>query len=107
MLDKIIQKLKRKRDQRLHDAFQRAFNNEQGRLVLVQMARECHLIDPMYRQGIKCCDLAFLEGKRHVLLSILKMLNRGPDDLLKLIEETENERQRDESEYATAMSDET
>jgi hypothetical protein len=75
----------------LHDAYRSVFENPKGRMVLKHLCREGHVLSSTFVAGDPY-QSALNEGERRIVLSILKFINKNPDELLRQIEE---EYQRD------------
>lgn len=71
---------------RIHRCYVVVFNTPEGREVLKHLARKCHLSSPTFVRGDER-ESAFREGQRHVILSILRYLNKDHDQIINHIEE--------------------
>lgn len=76
---------------RVHESYQNVFNTPDGERVLRHLMKVGGITKPSYVAGDPYTT-AFNEGRRHLVLSILKFIHKSHDELLKAIEEgTENE----------------
>lgn len=81
-------RLKRLRDNRvrLHNAYRAVFDTEDGRLVLRHLCRIGNVTNSSFTVG-SSKSTEFEEGKRYVVLSILRFINKDIDQLVQQIEE--------------------
>ena len=49
------------------------------------------MIEPIYNAGQSCCDTANRDGKRSVVLALIKFINKDPSYFHTLMEEIEQE----------------
>ena len=75
----------------VHDDCQAIFNTDSGKRVLKHLIKSQYVIDPVYNAGQTCCETANRDGRRSVVLSLIKFINKGPDYFHKLMEEIEQE----------------
>jgi hypothetical protein len=70
-------------------AYQRLFASEDGKIVLKDLSRACHLDVPTMSSDPY--ETAYREGERSVLLRILKTINADPEQLMKLVTDNQEE----------------
>lgn len=69
--------------------YQLVFGTEAGKLVLHDLMLNNHLLSPTMD---KCpYETAFNEGKRNAILRIMTILKQDPSELMKFLEEREEE----------------
>lgn len=70
----------------LRESYRRAFGTPDGQVVLRHLMKTCFVMTPTYVSGDeRLSDIN--EGSRRVVLSIIRTLNKSPDEVL---EEMEN-----------------
>lgn len=69
---------------RLHDSYQSVFDTPSGEVVLHHLMKLFHVTTPTFTHGDSHAS-AFKEGQRHVVLSILRYVNKDHDQILKQI----------------------
>jgi hypothetical protein len=77
-----------KRDLQRLDAItqlQAVFDSEEGKKVLYELMKSCHMLHSTFDPNPQ--EMAYREGERSVVLRILNTLNVDPIQLLKRIEE--------------------
>ena len=75
----------------IHDDCQAIFNTDSGQRVLKHLIKSQYVIDPIYNIGQTCCDTANRDGRRFVVLSLIKFINKDPSYFHQLMEEIEQE----------------
>tara|TARA_B100000315_G_scaffold125189_1_gene115091 strand:+ start:829 stop:1101 length:273 start_codon:yes stop_codon:yes gene_type:complete len=75
----------------IHDDCQAIFNTPAGARVLKHLIKSQYVIDPVYNKGQTCCDTANKDGRRSVVLSLIKFINKDPSYFHKLMDEIEQE----------------
>lgn len=75
---------------KLHTDFRAVFDNEPGRRVLNYLCRQASVNEMTYVPG-DTHETAHREGMRRVVISILRFLDRDPQELLNLPKEVEDE----------------
>ena len=76
ILDKILH---------IHDSYLAVFDNPDGRRVISHLCKKFHVTNPRFT--IDPYETAFKEGQRHVVMSILKFINKDNAKLIEQIEE--------------------
>lgn len=71
----------------LERAYKRLFESEDGRLVLAHLAKVGNISDCSFVPGSPDVT-AFNEGRRHLVLSILRMINKDPFRMAEQLKET-------------------
>ena len=71
---------------RVHESYKHVFNSAEGQIVMRHMMKKFGITNPSFVQGDSNAT-AFKEGQRHVVLSILKYINRNFDDVAQKIQE--------------------
>ncbi len=74
-----------------HEDFVATFESPQGKRVLRYLIKQAHVLDPTFVQG-DAHATSFKEGQRHIVLTILRAINK---DTNKLIEQIENAAQHE------------
>lgn len=69
---------------RIHDSYKAAFDSPDGRRVLVHLCKKFNVTNPKF--SINPYETAFKEGQRHVVMSILKFINKDHASLIEQIE---------------------
>lgn len=72
---------------RMQQMYKNVFESPEGQLVLEHMCRNNFVFRTTYVRGGDDRRMAFNEGKRHTALSVLRYINKSPDEFLKLIED--------------------
>jgi hypothetical protein len=72
-------------DLKIKRAYQDLFQTENGKIVLKDLMRECHFLQPTFIPGDPLSG-SFNEGKRRILLRIINFLTKDEEELIKLIE---------------------
>ena len=75
----------------VHDDCQAIFNTDSGKRVLKHLIKSQYVIDPVYNNGQTCCETANKDGRRSVVLSLIKFINKDADYFHKLMDEIEQE----------------
>ena len=75
----------------IHDDCQAIFNTDSGKRVLKHLIKSQYVIDPVYNNGQTCCETANKDGRRSVVLSLIKFINKDADYFHKLMDEIEQE----------------
>jgi len=75
----------------VHDDCQAIFNTDSGRRVLKHLIKSQYVVDPVYNIGQTCCETANKDGKRSVVLSLIKFINKDASYFHKLMDEIEQE----------------
>lgn len=70
----------------IHETYQDVFTNAPGREVLRHLMKISHFFESSYVPGDPTAT-AFREGQRHLVLSILKAVNKDTSELIKMVEE--------------------
>lgn len=67
--------------------YKTAFLDESGfgKGCLYDLLKSCYFTGPTYKPGVSALDLAFAEGRRSVVLDILKILEMSEEDVTKFI----------------------
>lgn len=82
--------MKKKREENIK-RYQRVFNSEDGKIVLRDLMKVCHLADLSMLDG-DTHETAFREGERSVILRILKTINADPyDSITEYFEDNQEE----------------
>lgn len=68
-------------------AYKDTFNSEQGKKVLYDLMKVCHLLQPSYVGGTPE-ETAFREGERSVVLRILTQLETDAEKLIEFIKQS-------------------
>lgn len=72
-----------------HENYVATFTSPQGRKVLEHLCKISHVTDSAFVSG--SFDMtAYENGKRDLVLAILRQINKDPSDIIKQIEETTN-----------------
>jgi hypothetical protein len=69
-------------------AYKQCFKGAAGKVVLQDLASQCHLITSTYKPKDQAIDMALKEGKRHVICAILGMMEMDTVDIIGLIKDT-------------------
>jgi hypothetical protein len=85
-----MQKILEKRSA-VHDDCQAIFSTAAGKRVLKHLIKSQYVVDPVYNMGQTCCDTANKDGRRSVVLSLIKFINKDPSYFHKLMDEIEQE----------------
>lgn len=83
----------RKRASRRSDialAYQRLFDSDDGRKVLHDLMKRCHVLHPINTPGDPYMT-AFHDGERYAVLRIMQMINMDPAQLMIMIKEGQEE----------------
>tara|TARA_B100000686_G_C15889006_1_gene524705 strand:+ start:83 stop:361 length:279 start_codon:yes stop_codon:yes gene_type:complete len=75
----------------IHDDCMAIFDTAPGRRVLKHLIKTQYVIEPIYNAGQSCCDTANRDGKRSVVLALIKFINKDPSYFHTLMEEIEQE----------------
>lgn len=70
----------------LHDAYRSVFDGPKGRIVLRHLCKQANVLTSSFVAGDPH-QTAFNEGERRIVLSILRFINRNPDELIRQLEE--------------------
>ena len=71
---------------RVHQSYKTLFRSAEGQVVMRHMMKKFGVTNPSFVQG-DANATAFKEGQRHVVLSILKYINRDSDEVAQKIQE--------------------
>lgn len=71
----------------LHQAYRRLFSSPDGQVVLKHLCKRAHVNGSTFVAGDPHMT-SHNEGKRHIVLSILRYINKNEDDLMRQIQET-------------------
>lgn len=74
----------------IRKSFRQVFNTDDGKAVLAYLSKQCFMTTSTFVAGDPH-QSAMNEGSRRVVLSIITLLNMDEKDLLKQIQEQENE----------------
>ena len=74
----------------LHDSYRAIFDNKDGERVLAHLCKVGFVNDTSYVCGDPY-ETAHREGQRRFVLSILRFLNRTPQEIIHITEEITNE----------------
>tara|TARA_Y100001951_G_C11266207_1_gene255693 strand:+ start:268 stop:540 length:273 start_codon:yes stop_codon:yes gene_type:complete len=85
-----MRKILEKRSE-VHDDCQAVFSTASGKRVLKHLIKSQYVIDPVYNTGQTCCETANRDGRRAVVLSLIKFINKDASYFHKLMEEIEQE----------------
>ena len=72
----------------IHDSYRAVFNTKDGERVLEHLVKVGFLDTTVHTPGDPY-DTAFKEGKRSIVISILRFIERDPRELLRLVQEGE------------------
>ena len=75
----------------IHDDCQAIFNTDSGKRVLKHLIKSQYVVDPIYNIGQTCCETANRDGRRSVVLSLIKFINKDASYFHRLLEEIEQE----------------
>ena len=75
----------------IHDDSQAILNTDSGKRVLKHLIKSQYVIDPVYNKGQTCCETANRDGRRSVVLALIKFINKDASYFHKLMEEIEQE----------------
>jgi hypothetical protein len=67
--------------------YRSVFDTPEGRAVLEDICRHNFVFRTTYVMGSDPTKVAFNEGKRHTALSILRFINKSPEEFLEMIED--------------------
>jgi hypothetical protein len=67
--------------------YKSVFDTPEGQVVLAHICKHNFVFRTTYVQGADPTKVAFNEGKRHTALSILRFVNKSPEQFLKMIED--------------------
>jgi hypothetical protein len=70
-------------------AYRRLFDSEDGTMVLEDMCKMCNFNASTFSNDP--LEMAFNEGKRSIILRIMRVLKSDPTELFKLIEDNQKE----------------
>ena len=76
---------------KVHDEMVALFNTPTGQAVLTHLIKTQGVLRPAHSQGNTCCDTAFQDGKRAVVLDIIHFINTDPKYFTKLLDQIEQE----------------
>ena len=71
---------------RVHEAYRSVFTSAEGQVVLRHMLKKFNMSSPSFVQGDPHMT-SFKEGQRHVVLSIMKFINKNADQIAEQIKE--------------------
>ncbi len=71
---------------RVHESYQSVFHSAEGQVVLNHMMKKFGVVTPSFVHGDPQAT-AFKEGQRHVVLTIMKFINKNQDELAAQIQE--------------------
>ena len=81
-------------------AYQRLFNSKDGRTVLADLAKQYHLLTPMFSPKVTDHQsLMVMDGQRSVVITILKILKININELTTMLEQEESYDEYDDSSY--------
>lgn len=75
-----------KREKRVADtiaAYQKLFNSDEGKIVLLDLIKSCNVLNTTYSTDSH--ETAYREGERSVVLRILKTINTDPARVMELM----------------------
>ena len=71
---------------RIHDSYRSVFQSANGQVVLSHMMKKFGVTTPSFVQG-DAQATAFKEGQRHVVLTIMKFINKNQEELAAQIQQ--------------------
>ena len=74
----------------IREVYRHVFETDEGRCILRHLMKTCHVSGPTFTAGDPHLT-SFKEGQCHVVLSILRFLNKDDSELMKQIEEGQYE----------------
>tara|TARA_R100000458_G_C8253097_1_gene229656 strand:- start:947 stop:1204 length:258 start_codon:yes stop_codon:yes gene_type:complete len=72
----------------IHDSYRAVFNTKDGERVLEHLVKVGFVDTTTHTQGDPY-DTAYKEGKRSIVISILRFIERDPRELLRLVQQGE------------------
>ena len=69
--------------EKTYNAYRRLFATEDGKVVLADLMRSCNFMDTTF--GADSHDTYYNEGKRSVLLAIMKTANMSPEEVSRIV----------------------
>lgn len=75
--------------EKTYNAYRRLFSTEDGAVVLADLMRSCNFMDTVY--GEDANETYFNEGKRSVLLAIMKTAKMSPEEVSRIVSSIKKE----------------
>lgn len=66
-------------------AYKTVFKSLDGKIVLQDMMKQCNFTDATYSHGVNDLSMQIKEGRRSVVLDILKILETSEEEILNII----------------------
>ena len=75
----------------IHDDCQAIFSSPAGERVLKHLIKSQYVVDPVYNNGQTCCETSNRDGRRSVVLSLIKFINKDASYFHRLMDDIEQE----------------
>lgn len=69
---------------KLNEAYKKVFDSKDGELVLTDLCKKGFILDTTYVPN-NAHETSHREGMRRLILSILRFLNKRPEDILQML----------------------
>ena len=77
----------------IHDDMRTVFESPQGQRVLKHLIKSQGVNAPAHQRGNTCCDTAQQDGRRSVVMDIIRFINTDSSYFSRLLEQVEQESQ--------------
>jgi hypothetical protein len=79
----------------VHTDIRNLFDNPLGERVMMHLIKTQGVLAAAHQKGNTCCDTAHQDGRRQVVLDILKFINKDPQYFSKLLDRLEQENEHE------------
>ena len=75
----------------VHSDIRNLFDNPLGERVMMHLIKTQGVLNSAHQKGNTCCDTAHQDGRRQVVLDMLKFINKDPGYFSKMLDRLERE----------------